>query len=134
MKFVHVRAEAIRTGEPAIVAVTVWMSALETCGVLSSLVIFKLNPGGGAETRAVTFSDYTYESSPPILRLETLQFGWRQANPTQSKDNRLDDVVDISNEHVKAVSGPNPWPECLHLPLRLANLLTSFHIFLNSRT
>lgn len=87
------RAEAPRTCEPAIVAVTVWVIALETCGVLSSLVVFKLNHGGVAETRALAFSDCTYESSPSILRLESLQVGWRQANPTQSKDKRLDDVV-----------------------------------------
>lgn len=58
------------------------MIALETGGVLSSLVIFELNHGRVTKTRALAASDCTYESSPPILRLESFQFGWGQANPT----------------------------------------------------
>lgn len=82
-----------RTGEPDVIVGTVWITALETGGVLSSLVIFELNRGWVTETRALTASDRTDEGSPPILGLESLQFGWGQANPTRSTDKRLDGAV-----------------------------------------
>ena len=58
------------------------MIAFEAGGVLTNLVIFELNRRWVTETRALAAPDCTDEGSPPILRLESFQFGWGQANPT----------------------------------------------------
>lgn len=93
MNFLLVGTETPRTGESDIIVETVLIIALETGGVLSSLVIFELTRGRITETRALAASDGTDEGSPPILRLESLQFGWGQASPTRRTDKRLDGVI-----------------------------------------
>lgn len=79
-------AETPRTGEPNVVVSAVLIIALETGGVLSSLVILELNRGRIAETRTLAVSDCTDEGTSLILGLESLKFSWGQAITAQSKE------------------------------------------------